>query len=105
MGTRFPVITQAWLNAWEYVTPFLAYPAEVRRVIYTTDESVKAGARSHPKWFVRACGGARAREGVARRHGCRRMRPDGVCGWTQARGVLAAFAARNGQLGVVRLSG
>ncbi len=25
-GARFPVITQAWLNAWEYVTPFLAFP-------------------------------------------------------------------------------
>jgi len=36
-GTRFPVITQAWLNAWEHVTPFLAFPAEVRRVIYTTN--------------------------------------------------------------------
>jgi putative transposase len=36
-GTRFPVITQAWLNAWEYVTPFLAVPDEVRRVIYTTN--------------------------------------------------------------------
>src|SRR4051812_16139586 len=40
-GTRFPVITQAWLDAWEHVTPFLAFPPEVRRVIYTTDESVK----------------------------------------------------------------
>jgi putative transposase len=36
-GARFPVITQAWLNAWEYVTPFLAFPDEVRRVIYTTN--------------------------------------------------------------------
>jgi putative transposase len=36
-GQRFPVITQAWLNAWEYVTPFLAFPPEVRRVIYTTN--------------------------------------------------------------------
>jgi putative transposase len=41
-GKRFPVITQAWLNAWEYVIPFLAFPPEVRRVIYTTDESVKS---------------------------------------------------------------
>ena len=45
-GARFPVITQAWLNAWEYVTPFLAFPPEVRRVIYTTDESVNR-ARSN----------------------------------------------------------
>ncbi len=36
-GVRFPVITQAWLNAWEHVIPFLAFPAEVRRVIYTTN--------------------------------------------------------------------
>jgi putative transposase len=36
-GQRFPVITQAWLNAWEYVIPFLAFPEEVRRVIYTTN--------------------------------------------------------------------
>jgi len=36
-GARFPVITQGWLNAWEHVTPFLAFPAEVRRVIYTTN--------------------------------------------------------------------
>jgi putative transposase len=37
MGARFPVITQAWLNAWEYMIPFLAFPPKVRRVIYTTD--------------------------------------------------------------------
>jgi putative transposase len=36
-GQRFPVITQAWRNAWEYVTPFLAFGPEVRRVIYTTN--------------------------------------------------------------------
>jgi putative transposase len=36
-GKRFPVITQAWLDAWEYVIPFLAFPPEVRRVIYTTN--------------------------------------------------------------------
>jgi putative transposase len=36
-GARFPVITQAWLDRWEYVTPFLAFPPEVRRVIYTTN--------------------------------------------------------------------
>jgi putative transposase len=36
-GKRFPVITQAWLNAWEHVIPFLAFAPEVRRVIYTTN--------------------------------------------------------------------
>jgi putative transposase len=36
-GQRFPVIAKAWLDAWEYVIPFLAFPDEVRRVIYTTN--------------------------------------------------------------------
>ena len=36
-GQRFPVITQAWLSAWEHVTPFLTFGPEVRRVIYTTN--------------------------------------------------------------------
>jgi putative transposase len=36
-GTRFPVITQAWLSAWEQVIPFMAFPPEVRRVVYTTN--------------------------------------------------------------------
>jgi putative transposase len=36
-GGRFPVITQAWLDAWEHVIPFLAFPDQVRRVIYTTN--------------------------------------------------------------------
>jgi putative transposase len=36
-GARFPVITQAWLNAWEQVIPFMAFPPEVRRVVYTTN--------------------------------------------------------------------
>jgi putative transposase len=36
-GQRFPVITKAWLDAWEYVTPFLAFGPEVRRVVYTTN--------------------------------------------------------------------
>jgi putative transposase len=36
-GARFPVITQAWLNAWEYVIPFLVFPPELRRVVYTTN--------------------------------------------------------------------
>ena len=40
-GKRFPPITKSWRQAWEQVIPFLAFPPEVRRVIYTTDEKVK----------------------------------------------------------------
>jgi putative transposase len=34
---RYPTISQSWLERWEQITPFLAYPQEVRRVIYTTN--------------------------------------------------------------------
>ncbi|MGZ6639335.1 MAG: IS256 family transposase [Solirubrobacteraceae bacterium] len=36
-GAKLPVVTQAWRDSWEYVTPFMAYEPEVRRVIYTTN--------------------------------------------------------------------
>ena len=36
-GQQLPVIGQAWRDAWEHVTPFLAFEPEVRRVIYTTN--------------------------------------------------------------------
>ncbi len=36
-GQQIPVIAQAWRAAWEHVTPFMAFPPEVRRVIYTTN--------------------------------------------------------------------
>jgi transposase-like protein len=41
-GQKLPPVVNAWRDAWEYVIPFLAFPPEVRRVIYTTDESVKS---------------------------------------------------------------
>jgi hypothetical protein len=31
------MISASWIEHWERITPFLAYPAEVRRVIYTTN--------------------------------------------------------------------
>jgi putative transposase len=36
-GEQLPVIGQAWRDAWEHVTPFMAFPDEVRRVVYTTN--------------------------------------------------------------------
>jgi putative transposase len=36
-GKRFPPIVKAWRENWEYVIPFMAFPDEVRRVIYTTN--------------------------------------------------------------------
>src|ERR1700729_999023 len=36
-GEQLPVIGQAWRSAWDYVIPFMAFPDEVRRVVYTTN--------------------------------------------------------------------
>jgi putative transposase len=35
LGGKYPVITKLWRSAWEQFTPFLAFPAEVRRVVHT----------------------------------------------------------------------
>jgi putative transposase len=37
---RYPTIVRLWRAHWTEFVPFLAFPPEVRRVIYTTDESV-----------------------------------------------------------------
>jgi putative transposase len=36
-GERYPMIAQAWRRDWEHITPFLALPDELRRVVYTTN--------------------------------------------------------------------
>jgi putative transposase len=36
-GKRFPTIARSWRANWERVIPFLAFPSEIRRVIYTTN--------------------------------------------------------------------
>ncbi|HKV67602.1 MAG TPA: IS256 family transposase [Gaiellales bacterium] len=34
---RYPMIGNTWREAWEHVIPFLAFPSDVRRVVYTTN--------------------------------------------------------------------
>jgi putative transposase len=44
---QFPTISKSWRARWERITPFFAYPADIRRVIYTTNaiESVNMSLR------------------------------------------------------------
>ena len=44
---QFPTISRSWRSNWERVTPFFAYPADIRKVIYTTNaiESVNMSLR------------------------------------------------------------
>jgi putative transposase len=34
---RYPMISKTWRDAWQQVIPFLAFPPDVRRVVYTTN--------------------------------------------------------------------
>lgn len=36
-GRKYPAIAASWRRHWERVTPFFAYPTDVRRVLYTTN--------------------------------------------------------------------
>jgi len=36
-GQQFPPIVDAWRRQWEHVIPFFAFPAAVRRILYTTN--------------------------------------------------------------------
>lgn len=35
--SKYPMISKSWENRWNEIIPFLAYPAEIRKVIYTTN--------------------------------------------------------------------
>ena len=37
LGSRYPATVATWENAWERFIPFLAFPPELRRIIYTTN--------------------------------------------------------------------
>jgi putative transposase len=46
-GRKYPAIALSWRRNWEAVIPFFAFPAEVRKIIYTTNaiESLNASVR------------------------------------------------------------
>ena len=36
-GQKYSMIAQAWRSRWEHVIPFMALPADLRRIVYTTN--------------------------------------------------------------------
>lgn len=46
-GRKYPAIAQSWRRNWDAVIPFFVFPAEVRKIIYTTNaiESLNASVR------------------------------------------------------------
>jgi putative transposase len=47
LGRKYPAAVKTWMDSWERFIPFLEFPPEVRRVIYTTNsiESLNYGIR------------------------------------------------------------
>ncbi|WP_425292950.1 transposase [Fulvimarina manganoxydans] len=37
-GKRYKAIGQSWRRAWSEVIPFFAFPGEVRKIVYTTNQ-------------------------------------------------------------------
>jgi transposase-like protein len=44
-GRKYPPIGRLWRRAWEQVIPFLSYPPEIRKIIYTTNAIESLNAR------------------------------------------------------------
>jgi transposase-like protein len=45
LGKKYPAAVATWENAWERFIPFLAFPPELRRIIYTTNAIWVFGSR------------------------------------------------------------
>lgn len=50
-GDRYPAVVRLWRDAWERFTPFLRFPPEIRKIVYTTNlvESVNYQLRKVSK--------------------------------------------------------
>ena len=46
LGKKYPAAVMTWQNAWERFTPFLAFPPELRKIIYTTNASSRSTTSS-----------------------------------------------------------
>ena len=44
-GRQYPMITQSWRSNWERVVPFLDFPPDLRRILYTTNAIESFNAR------------------------------------------------------------
>jgi putative transposase len=42
-GQKYPAIIRMWETAWPEFVPFLQFDAEIRRIVYSTDDIVKGG--------------------------------------------------------------
>lgn len=48
MGRKYQTIGQSWRRAWAEVVPFFAFPEEVRRIVYTTNQIEALNSKLRP---------------------------------------------------------
>jgi putative transposase len=36
-GTKYPIVISSWRNKWDNFSAYFKYPAEIRKIIYTTN--------------------------------------------------------------------
>jgi len=44
-GGRYPAIIRLWRSSWEQFTPFLSFPPDIRKIVYTTNAIESLNAR------------------------------------------------------------
>ena len=81
-GHKYPAIGQSWRRAWAEVIPFYAFPAEVRRILYTTDEIDKPFR--HDLLFYRSTGDRVAKSRVEDANPAAQPLPSLLVGGTRA---------------------
>ena len=42
---KYPAMIRSWENAWDEFTPFLAFPTEIRKIVYTTNSIESLNSR------------------------------------------------------------
>ena len=62
-GKKYSAIGQSWRRAWGEVIPFYAFPGDVRRILYTTDEIDKLFRRELLSWYGTGDRAAKSRVG------------------------------------------
>lgn len=99
VGRRYPAIPRVWRAAWDEFTPFLAYPLEIRRVLYITNMIESLNVRLRKATRNRSAFPSEQAALKTLYHTVRTMtRPDGAVGITCSNGwkaTLNAFAIQS----------
>ncbi len=95
----YPMVSQIWRRNWERITPFFAFPGEIRKVIYTTNaiESLNMSLRK----IIKMRGSFPNEEAalkllyLALRNVSKKWTMP-VQNWSGKRSTISAFSGRNG---------